>query len=101
MVYNSFSVGQDRKLEKLNERALRLVCNDYVNAYDYLLNKTGKRMLYVTRKINLAEFVYKVLHDMSPPLENSFFPKQVTPYNMRDNLKLLKPVYNTVQFGMN
>ena len=100
MVYNSFSVGQDRKLEKLNERALRLVCNDYVNAYDYVLNKTGKRMLYVTRKINLAEFVYKVLHDMSPPLENSFFPKQVTPYNMRDNLKLLKPVYNTVQFGM-
>ena len=36
-------------------------------------------MLYVTRKINLAEF---------------------TPYDMRDNFKLIKPVYNTVQFGM-
>ena len=57
-------------------------------------------MLYVTRKINLAEFVYKVLYDMAPPVENPFFTRQVAPYDMRDNFKLIKPVYNTVQFGM-
>ena len=57
-------------------------------------------MLYVTRKINLAEFVYKVLYDVAPPVENPFFTRQVTPYDMRDNFKLMKPVYNTVQFDM-
>jgi len=87
-----------KKLEKLNERAIRLICNDYVGPYDDLLLKTGKRMLYVTRKINLAEFVYKVLYDMAPPVENPFFTRQVTPYDMRDNFKLIKPVYNTVKF---
>ena len=76
------------------------MCNDYINSYDNLLRKTSRRMIYVTRKINLAEFVYIVLHEMSPPVDNSFFPKQVTPYNMRDNLKLVKPLYNTVQYGM-
>ena len=60
--------------------------------HDDLLLKTGKRMLYVTRKINLAEFVYKVLYDMAPPVENPFFTRQVTPYDMRDNFKLIKPV---------
>ena len=37
---------------------------------------------------------------MAPPVENPFFTRQVTPYDMRDSFKLIKPVYNTVQFGM-
>ena len=99
IVYNSFNIGQDRKMEKLNERAIRLVCNDYINPYEELLKRTGKRMLYVTRKINLAEFVHKVLHNMSPPIESSFFRRKETPYEMRDNKKLVKPMYETVTFG--
>ena len=100
IVYNSFSSGQDKKLEKLNERALRLVSNDYRSTYEDILSKTNKRMLYETRKIKLAEFVYKVQHKLAPPLNDTFFTKQVTPYHMRDNIKLMKPVYNTVQYGM-
>ena len=57
-------------------------------------------MLYVTRKIKLVEFVYKVQHKLAPPLNDTFFTKQVTPYHMRDNMKLMKPVYNTVKYGM-
>ena len=56
-------------------------------------------MLYVTGKTSLAEFVYKVLHDMAKPITSSFFTWQITPYEMRDNLKLVKPVYNTMQYG--
>ena len=37
IVYNSFSNVQHKKLEKLNERALRLVCNDYISTYDNIL----------------------------------------------------------------
>ena len=100
LVYNSFSIGQDKKLEKLNERALRLLCNDYISTYENILSKTNKRMLYVTRKMKLAEFVFKVQHKKAPPLNDTFFKRQITPYHMRDNMKLMKPVYNTVQFGM-
>ena len=75
IVYNSFSNGQDKKLEKLNERALRLVCNDYMSIYDNILSKTNKRMLYVTRKIKLAELVYKVQHKLAPPINDTFFTR--------------------------
>ena len=99
IAYHNFSLGQDRKIEKLNERALRLVCKDYESRYTELLLKTGKKMLYAIRKNNLAEFVYKVLNDLAPPIDRSFFEKQTSPYDMRDNNKLVQPVFNTMQYG--
>lgn len=59
LVYNTFTMGQEKKMEKLNERALKLVCNDYEKPYSELLNVTGKDMLAVSRKICLPELVYK------------------------------------------
>ena len=54
VVYNTFTIGQNKKLEKLNERAIRLVCNDCDSRYNHLLERTCKKMLYVTRKTSLA-----------------------------------------------
>ena len=99
VAYNSFTLGHDRKIEKLNERALRLVCNDYSNTYNDLLVKTGKKMLNITLKNNLVQFVFKVLLNQAPPVDNSFFSKQISPYDMRDNNKLVLPAFNTVQYG--
>ena len=99
IAYNNFSPCQDRKIEKLNERALRLVCNDYESTYNEILIKTGKKMLCVIRRNNLVEFVYKVLNDLAPPIKSSFFDKQISPYNMRDNNKLVQPFFNTIQYG--
>ena len=81
------------------ERAIRLVCNDYINSCNNLLKKTRKKNAICNTQDKPSRIVYKVLHEMSPPVDNSF-PEQVSPYNMRDNLKLMKPVYNTVQYGM-
>ena len=36
---------------------------------------------------------------MARPTTSSFFTRQITPYEMRDNLKLVKPVYNTMQYN--
>ena len=46
------TTGQDKKFEKLNERAIsmiRLICNNYDNLHDNLMLKTGKEcyMLHV------------------------------------------------------
>ena len=60
--------------KNLYESAIRLVCNDYEILYEDLITKTGKRMVYTERNINLTEFVYKVLQNMSLPMENSFLP---------------------------
>ena len=99
LAFNTFSIGQSRKIEKLNKRALRLVCNDYESTYDELLTKTGKRMLHVIHKNNLVDFVFKVIKNLAPPMDSNFFTKQVSPYNMRDSNKLVVPPFNTIQFG--
>ena len=99
IAFNTFTIGQNKKIEKLNERALRLVCNDYVKTYSELLNRTGKKMLHEMLRINTVEFVYKVINNLAPPIESSFFSKQVCPYNMRDNNKLILPQYKTAQYG--
>ena len=99
IAYHTFSMAHDRKIEKLNERALRLVCNDYTNTYNNLLLRTNKKMLHVICKNNVVEFVFKVLNNLAPPLENTFFDKQISPYDMRDNFKLVQPSFNTVQYG--
>ena len=70
-VYNNFVISQDRKMEKLNKRALKLVSNDYTKSYSQLLEDTGKEMLHVSRKVCLSELVYKIIHDMSPPIHLS------------------------------
>ena len=99
VIYNTFNVTQDKKIEKLNERALRLVCNDYTSPFDVILRETGKHMLFVIRKILVVEFVFKTLHNLSPPLDPSFYTRQENKYDMRDNFKLKKPKFNTVQYG--
>ena len=99
VAYNNFNPACDRKMEKINERALRLVSNDYTQLYSQILAKTGKNMLFVTRKILIAEFVFKVLHGMAPPLNPSFFQYQSNVYDMRDGLKLKKIKFNTMSYG--
>lgn len=100
IVYNSFSISQDRKMEKLNKRAVRLVCNDYISSYHNLLKKTGKKCLYVSKKITLIEFIFKVINGIAPPVDSAFFKKQKSRYDMRDNFKLIKPAFNSIKYGM-
>jgi len=54
VVYNNLNSTNDRKMEKLNKRALRLVCNNYTCTYTELLESTGKLMLYVYRKFHFG-----------------------------------------------
>ena len=70
VAYHAFSLGHDRKIEKLNERALRLVCNDYESSYNDILIKTGKKMMYITSKNKMVEFVFKVLNNLAPPVDS-------------------------------
>ena len=99
VVYNTFNITQDKKIEKLNKRALQLVCNDYTSPYGKILKETGKDMLFLMRRVAIAEFVFKILHNMSPPLDSSFLERKYYNYEMRDCLKLTKFKFNTMRYG--
>ena len=73
LVYSLQSSKSNNKIETLNKRMLRVVCNDKTLNYNELLSRICRPMLYCTRKKVLAELVFKVLNGLSPPVSPDFF----------------------------
>ena len=99
VVYNTFAKQNIRLLEKLHERALRFVLNDFSSTYSDVLINTRKPSLALSRLRTIAEQVYKVKHDLAPPFSSSFFQKHETLYDLRRSDILHLPKYNTVKYG--
>ena len=76
-------------MQKIQERALRLVLKDSVSDYDALLTKCGVDSFRISSLKSMAVKIYKILNDIS--LEYlSLFSKSSIPYSLRDNIKLIQ-----------
>ena len=89
------------KLEKMQERALRFVFNDFSSSYVVLLKKASKSSLYMSRIRMCAEQTYKILNNLSPPISQTFFDKSTNAYTFRDTDRIVLPNYNTITHGKN
>ena len=98
IVYNTFTKQSSRIKEKLYERALRFVFNDFDSPYDSILCKSEKDSLTLSKLKNIAEQVYKIRANAAPPISPDFFLENDSRYNMR-SVKLSLPKYNTVKYG--
>ena len=87
------------KLEKVHERALRVATNDYLTPYKELLKKTNRCSLVVQHMRTFMELVNKVLHNEAPPIDSDFFKMQKMTYDLRDGRMLVKPEFNTINYG--
>ena len=54
------------KLEKVQERALRFVYNDYVSPYADLLKTAGTEYLHIKRVKEMAQEVFKIVNNIAP-----------------------------------
>jgi len=99
-VYHQCSTEGTKKLEKLNERALRFVNNDFVSSYKELLNTSKQTSLHLVRTKATAELVFKVLNSSAPPLSNIFTIKN-TYYTFRNIQILEMPKFKTIKYGRN
>ena len=66
LVWHACGVKNTRKLEKLQERALRFVYLDKVSSYDDLLTNANLTILHLGRLNMLATEVYKSVHKLNP-----------------------------------
>ena len=89
------------KMEKIQERALRFVYNDSLSSYATLLQHAKKPSLYLSRLRKLSLEVHKILTHQSPSFLNDLFVMKDSAYNLRDNVKVHQPVFNTMTFGRN
>ena len=88
-----------QKIERIQERATRLLYNDYTSNYDDLLHKAKNITMEVKRLRVLAIEVFKTLNNLNPPYMKEFFEKNGDTSNYPLNLK--QQSHKFVTYGEN
>ena len=89
------------KLERIQKRALRYVFNDFDLSYEELLNACNRQTLHVQRLRTILECVFKIRHNLLPPMEPSFFLQSHHGYELRRSNTLRRPKPRTTYYGIN
>ncbi len=90
-----------RKIECIQERALRFLVNDMKSDYNVLLKKVKYDTLHVRRIKAIACEVFKSLTDQNPTFMKDMFKKNDTVYKLHDGTTLVQPKFNTITYGRN
>ena len=97
-IWHFCCASDKRKLERVQERALRAVFNDKVAGYEELLRKADLPNLQNRRLQNIAILVYKAKHNLCPQYISDLFTSKNTRFNLR-NADINIPRFNTVNYG--
>ena len=94
------STTSQKKLEKVNERALRLALSDYTSSYKDLLVNTESTTIHIHSIRLLAVEIYKTLHNLNLAFTKNYFLPKPTSYNLRRNDVLSIPKVKTTNYGI-
>ena len=100
MVWYFCNQSDKNAIEKIQERLLRLVHNQYDMSYDQLLEKSSMSSLELQRTRTLAIEVYKSVNNMSPKYIQELFNVKNTTYGLRDNSRTTVPKCKTTTYGL-
>ena len=98
LVWHFCKASDRRKLERINERRLRTVYNDWSSSYDDLLSRAKMTTLYNRRLQDIAIFMFKIKHGMLPSSVTEPFNTSHTNYNLR-NADFRQYCFNTTKYG--
>ena len=99
LVWHFCGNGSIHKMEKIQERALRFVFNDYESEYKDMLQKNGESTLYLKRVRIMAQEVYKAINNQSPKYMKELLSERNSRYSNRRPLDLYIPGVNQKTFG--
>ena len=97
LVWYFCKASDARKLERVQERALRAVFNDRNATYEELLKKGKLSSLENRRLQDILILMYKVKNSIAPEHACKIFLQQDKHYNLRSDFPV--PSYNTVKYG--
>jgi len=99
LVWFFHSRASNNKINKLHERALRLVYGDYNSSFESLLDKDHSFTIHIQTIQKLAIEIFKCLNGMSVSDIKDLFPLNTSQY--KDNNDLVIPSVNTELKGKN
>jgi hypothetical protein len=99
IVWTFCGKGNIKIMEKLQERALRLIFNDNISSYSDLLNKSQMSTLHIHRLRGIALQVFKCINKIGPTYLHDLFQPKCIKYSLRDTSILHQKKFMTVKYG--
>ena len=69
-------------INKVQERALRLITNDYQSSFNILLDKCKEFSIHQINLQTLMIELYKIIHQIAPPIMNPLFVFRENTHNI-------------------
>ena len=85
------------KIENLQKRALRFLCNNYQLTYEELLDKANSSTMNVKRLRFLCVEIYKTINNLNPSFMKQIFELRETNRNVREKYGLNLNISNCNQ----
>ena len=100
LIWMCHSRSNNRKINMLHERCLRIIYNDKQSSFTELLNKDNSVSIHTRNVQRLAIEMFPFYNGLSPPLmKNIFKLKAKTSYNLRQVSEFSRPMVKSVYHG--
>ena len=100
LVWMFCSRSCDNRINRIHEKALRIVYNDRQSSFDELLEKDNSVSIHTRNLQLLATEIYKIKHNLSPPLVRNLFQIVSSQYNLRRNTIFESHNVRTKKYGI-
>ena len=99
LVWHFCGKTNNAKLEKIQERSLRILCNDYTLSYEDLLWNTGLSTLLLNRLKCMILKSFKSTRHLNAECLHGIFKTRVVPYDLRTT-NLVQPKRQSTTYGL-
>ena len=100
LAWNFCSAASTSKIERIQERALRFISNDFTSPLKTLLVNSNTVPLHVLRMQNMASEVFKIVNKLSPEYIQDLVSIKDSTYNFRNERTAEIPRVKTTRYGI-
>ena len=100
IVWHFCGKQNNSKVEKIQERALRILYDDYDSEYTELLTESRTTTMLHSRFKCIILEVFKSMQGINPACIQNMFEIKKSSYSMRDSSIMVQPKRNSTTFGL-
>ena len=90
-----------KQINRIDERALRIVYADNISSFEDLLEKSGSVSMNDRNLQQMAIEMYKVLNDLSSTIMSELFRVKERKSNLRNDNALVSNIPHSTKYGLN
>ena len=100
IVWHFCNQSSASKMEKIQERALRFICDDFESPLPDLLQQNGVLPLHISRMKLMAGEVFKIINNIAPSYLHDLISLKSSPYDFRSEKQAQIPRANSTRYGL-